>query len=647
MSGVLSHRAATSTICIPMRSSSTAQQTNSGVNAQVSGRRRARNETDLLQKMKLRIRDTSVEETVVTITRSSPRRRKRESDKGVDGLETPSPASKRIKKQPEDAAKKISKAVKQEVNLDGTQTIMDRDSPKPLEKHRRKAGTSKAAGVRAHEAEPEQDEEMLHGDSAGTPKRKPEGKEHAKKARNVKEQQLHTEEEDKALDAETPRKRNRKAKDAKKVKEIKEQDTDIEDETKDIDGATPTKPKRKRKTKEEKEAEAMPLAARTTGLCMFVGAHVSIAKGLQNSVANCHHIGGNAFALFLKSQRKWDNPALTDESRDAFHSHCDTHKYDPASHVLPHGSYLVNLAQEDKDKANQAYDAFIDDLHRCERLGIKLYNFHPGAHGSSPLPEAIKRIANQLNTALAATRTVIPVLENMAGSGTVIGSRFSDLRDIISHIKPEFKSRIGVCIDTCHAFAAGYDLRSPDSFKRVLQDFDDTVGIKYLKALHLNDSKAPLGSKRDLHQNIGLGFLGLRAFHNVMNEPRFENLPLILETPCDKPDPRDLDGKKTVEDKGVWAREIKLLEGLIGMDVEGEEFKGLARELGEKGREEREKTQKGIDAREEKVRKKLERGQRSLVDMMSGKKKGKGEKKGKVARKGEESTGASSESDSD
>jgi AP endonuclease 1 len=381
---------------------------------------------------------------------------------------------------------------------------------------------------------------------------------------------------------------------------------------------------RRRKTKEKKEAEAMPLAARTTGLRMFVGAHVSMAKGVENAVTNAVQIGGNAFALFLKSQRKWDNPALKDENRDAFIKACADNKYDASSHVLPHGSYLVNLAQEEKDRAKQSYDAFLDDLHRCEALGIKYYNFHPGAAIKSSMPEAIGRLANQLNQALAETKTVVPVLENMAGSGTVIGAKFSDLRDVIAQIKPEFKSRIGVCLDTCHSFAAGYDLRTPESFRKVFQEFDDVVGLKYLKAIHLNDSKAPFNSNRDLHQNIGLGFLGLRAFHNVMNEPRLQNMPLILETPCDKPDPSDPKGKKVIEDKGIWTREIKLLESLIGMDPEGEEFKSIEKELSDKGKAERAKMQKQFEDKNEKAKKKLdkdrERGQRSLVDMIGKKK---------------------------
>ena len=359
----------------------------------------------------------------------------------------------------------------------------------------------------------------------------------------------------------------------------------------------PVKVRRKRKTKEEKEGEAMPLAVRTLGLRMFIGAHVSCAKGVHNSVTNAVHIGGNAFALFLKSQRKWDNPPLQDEHRDQFKINCNEHKFDASKHILPHGSYLVNLAQEDHDKAKQAYDAFIDDLHRCEALGIKLYNFHPGNTGSATRSSAITRIANALNRAHKAAKTVKPVLENMAGGGNVIGSTFEDLRDIISQV--EDKSRIGVCIDTCHSFAAGYDLRTPEAFKATLQQFDNIVGMNYLSALHLNDSKAPFNSHRDLHQNIGLGFLGLRAFHNVMNEPRFEGLPMALETPID----RKGDDGKTIEDKGVWAGEIKLLEKLIGMDAEGQEFRTLEAELAAKGREERAKYQDAFDRKVEKERK--------------------------------------------
>jgi AP endonuclease-1 len=271
------------------------------------------------------------------------------------------------------------------------------------------------------------------------------------------------------------------------------------------------------------------------------------------------------------------------------------HKYDSAKHVLPHGSYLVNLAQADAEKAEQAYTCFLDDLQRCEQLGIKLYNFHPGSTGTHPRPQAIARIAAQLNKAHKATQSVITLLENMAGSGNVIGSTWEDLRDIIDLI--DDKSRVGVCIDTCHAFAAGHDLRSPEAFKQTMENFASIVGMSYLKALHLNDSKAPFSSHRDLHANIGTGFLGLRAFHNVMNFAPFQDLPMVLETPIDKTGP---DGK-TIEDKGVWATEIKLLEGLIGADPETEIFKKEEQRLQDLGAEERKKFQSQVDKKVQKT----------------------------------------------
>lgn len=262
---------------------------------------------------------------------------------------------------------------------------------------------------------------------------------------------------------------------------------------------------------------------------------------------------------------------------------------------MPHGSYLVNLAQADPERAAQAYDCFVEDLKRCEALGIKLYNFHPGSTGPHPRPEAIKRIAENLNKAHKETENVVTLLENMAGAGNVIGSKFEDLRDIIALV--DDKSRVGVCIDTCHTFAAGYDLRSPESFQKTMAEFAEIVGISYLRALHLNDSKAPLASNRDLHANIGTGFLGLRAFHNVMNFEPFQGLPMVLETPIDRKGP---DGK-VVEDKGVWATEIKLLEGLIGADTESNEFKAEEQRLQELGAEERKKYQGQMDKKIQKT----------------------------------------------
>ncbi|GLA30235.1 apurinic or apyrimidinic site lyase [Aspergillus phoenicis ATCC 13157] len=478
----------------------------------------------------------------------------------------------------------------------------------------------------------------------------------------------------------TPRKSGGRVVSVKK--EIEEEETvsveaEVVNEKKVKDEEADEKPKvkakvtRKRETKED--IEMVPLRARTQGLRMCVGAHVSAAKGVFNAVHNSMHIGGNAFALFLKSQRKWDNPALQDDHRDQFRNLCIEHKYDGAKHILPHGSYLVNLAQEDKAKAKQAYDAFLDDLRRCEALGITLYNFHPGSANQTSHASAITRLAAALTSALAATSTVTPVLETMCGHGSTIGGYLHEFRDILSQIPKEYHHRIGICIDTCHSFAAGYDLASPSGFASFMQEFSDVIGIQYLRALHLNDSKAPRGSKRDLHANIGTGFLGLRAFHNVMNEPRFQGLPMILETPIDRPEseikgneegeesPKSKKKKKPagasakmVPDHNVWAGEIALLESLIGMDPEGEEFRALEARLSEEGREMREKQMEQYERKleaeakkKEKAKAKEEKGQKTLMEMMNGGGKPKGKntraKKGKAVEKDESDEGSDEE----
>ncbi|KAI1780068.1 AP endonuclease [Hypoxylon cercidicola] len=363
-----------------------------------------------------------------------------------------------------------------------------------------------------------------------------------------------------------------------------------------------SKTTKKRKTAKAKNENLMSLAKRTVidtlKKSMYIGAHVSSAGGVQNSINNAVHIGANAFALFLKSQRKWTNPPIAPDALDGFLSLSKEHKFQVHKHCLPHGSYLVNLAQAEKDKADQAYSSFLDDLQRCESLGVKLYNFHPGNTNGNDRADAIGRIAKQLNKAHKATSTVITVLENMAGQGNVIGCRFEDLRDIIALV--EDKTRVGVCIDTCHAFAAGYDLRAPEAFEDTMSKFNSIVGADYLKAFHLNDSKAPFDSHRDLHANIGTGFLGLRAFHNVMNHAAFQGMPMVLETPIDKKGP---DGK-TFEDKQVWADEIKLLESLIGMDAESDEFKALDTRLQAEGASERSKIQDQVDRKSAKDSKK-------------------------------------------
>jgi AP endonuclease-1 len=427
-----------------------------------------------------------------------------------------------------------------------------------------------------------------------------------------------------------------------RVKKEVEEDEEVQDTQVIADGSEVAvkKVQRKRKTKEEKEAEAMPLAARTAvntlKKAMYLGAHISAAGGVHNSITNAVHIGGNAFALFLKSQRKWASPPQDPSHVSQFAALSHHHSFDPQKHVLPHGSYLVNLAQFEAAKQTQAYDCFLDDLRRCEALGISLYNFHPGNSLGQPRAEAIARIATRLNEAHAATTSVVTVLENMAsggdGASNVIGGKFEDLRDIIALV--EDKDRVGVCLDTCHAFAAGYDLRSPQSFHEVMETFDAIVGLKYLKGLHLNDSKAPLGGRRDLHANIGTGFLGLRAFWNVLNFEPFQGLPMVLETPIERPlregdegfdpeasvkddvpteskkppRPGEKTKKKVMEDKAIWAGEIKLLESLIGCDPDSEWFKDEEKRLWQLGEGERERVQGQVD-------RKVQKGQKTL-DMM-------------------------------
>jgi AP endonuclease-1 len=255
----------------------------------------------------------------------------------------------------------------------------------------------------------------------------------------------------------------------------------------------------------------------------------------------------------------------------------------------------VNLAHTDKFRAKQAYDTFLDDLDRCNKLGIRLYNFHPGnAVGAEDREDAIKQLASQLNKAHKdpSSGSVVTLLETMAAvGGNTIGSKFEELAEIIQLV--ENKDRIGVCLDTCHSFAAGYDLRSKETFAATMDKFDTSIGLEYLKAFHINDSKAPLSSGRDLHANIGTGFLGLRSFWNLVNDKRCWGIPMVLETPIDRKD----DNGKTVEDKSVWAAEIKLLESLVGMDPESDEFKTLDRKLQAEGKAERDRVQDQVNRR--------------------------------------------------
>ncbi|KDR69206.1 hypothetical protein GALMADRAFT_104145 [Galerina marginata CBS 339.88] len=276
-----------------------------------------------------------------------------------------------------------------------------------------------------------------------------------------------------------------------------------------------------------------------------VGAHVSAAGGVENAVANAAAIGATAFALFLKSQRKWESPPLQDTSVTEFKKRMKEFGYSPRV-VLPHGSYLINLGNPDIEKREKSYACFLDDLKRCEDLGLELYNFHPGSTvGQATLSTSIGHIAECINRAHKETSVVTVVLENMAGAGNIIGSEFSHLAGIIEQV--EDKMRVGVCLDTCHAFAAGYDIRTQEGWNSTITKFDHQVGLKYLCGMHLNDSKTTYNSRRDRHENIGLGHLGLLAFQHILTDPCTQNIPLILETP------------NFEQPAAVWGKEIEVL----------------------------------------------------------------------------------------
>ncbi|KAJ7041896.1 xylose isomerase-like protein [Mycena alexandri] len=284
-----------------------------------------------------------------------------------------------------------------------------------------------------------------------------------------------------------------------------------------------------------------------------VGAHVSAAGGLENAIINAAAIGANSFALFVKSQRKWTSPPLTESTISSFKAALIEHGYEPR-HILPHGSYLINLGNPDAEKRQKSYDCFLDDLKRCESLGLLLYNFHPGSSvGQATSNESISFIAGCINEAHKATESVVTVLENMAGAGNIIGGDFNHLAKIISEV--DDKTRIGVCLDTCHMFAAGYDLRTKEGWEKIVTDFDTIVGLSYLRGMHLNDSKTEHNSKKDRHENIGIGHIGIQGFHHILNDPRFQDIPLILETPSfEKPE--------------VWATEINALNSLSGAPLD-------------------------------------------------------------------------------
>jgi len=276
----------------------------------------------------------------------------------------------------------------------------------------------------------------------------------------------------------------------------------------------------------------------------YIGAHVSAGGGVENAPINAHNIGATAFALFTKNQRQWIANPLTTSSIEAFKSNCKEYGYQP-NQILPHDSYLINLGHPEQDALQKSRDAFLDEMQRCEQLGLDRLNFHPGSHLNQISEEqCLSTIAESINLTLNQTSGVIAVIENTAGQGTNLGFSFYQLKKIID--KVEDKSRVGVCIDTCHAYSAGYDLKTKAGFEKVFKEFDEVVGFQFLKGMHINDSKKELGSRVDRHDSLGIGTIGLGVFECIMSDNRFDGIPLILETPNEE----------------IWVSEIQLLKDM-------------------------------------------------------------------------------------
>ncbi len=273
----------------------------------------------------------------------------------------------------------------------------------------------------------------------------------------------------------------------------------------------------------------------------YIGAHVSASGGVWNAPANAASIGATGYALFTKNQKQWMARPLADEEIRLFRETC-AEKGFPAGSVLPHDSYLINLGHPSEEGLGKSREAFTDEMRRCSQLALDRLNFHPGSHlGEISVDECLRRVAESINIALDRTSGVCAVIENTAGQGSNVGFRFEHLAEIISRV--EDKSRVGICIDTCHAFAAGYDLKN--DFDRVFAELESTVGLQYLRGMHLNDAKKPCGSHVDRHESIGQGEIGAECFRRIASEARFDGIPLILETPNPE----------------IWAEEIAMLKG--------------------------------------------------------------------------------------
>ena len=279
----------------------------------------------------------------------------------------------------------------------------------------------------------------------------------------------------------------------------------------------------------------------------YVGAHVSAAGGVENAIKNAVSIGADGFALFTKNQRQWFAKPLSEKNIIKFKEFMKEHNF-TADSVLPHDSYLINLGHPEIEKRDKSLKSFIDEARRVEALGLKYLNFHPGSHlRKISEKECLDLISKSLNFAIKETESCIFVLETTAGQGSNLGYKFEHLAYIIDKITD--KERIGVCIDTAHIFAAGYDIRTKEAYEETMKKFDEIVGFKYLKGMHINDSKAKFASRVDRHHSLGKGEIGLDAFKFIMQDKKIDNIPLILET----------------IDPDIWAEEIKLLKSFANV----------------------------------------------------------------------------------
>lgn len=266
-----------------------------------------------------------------------------------------------------------------------------------------------------------------------------------------------------------------------------------------------------------------------TQFMKYVGAHVSVEDGVSHAPLNARNIGAKAFALFTRNPSRWRSEPLMDDEIASFKANCAECGFTP-NQILPHDSYLINLGAADNKKLFMSRQAFLDEMQRCEQLGLTMLNFHPGSHlNLMSIDECLDRIASSINKTLEKTTGVKAVIENTAGQGSNLGYTFEQLAHIIDKI--EDKTRVGICIDSCHAYTAGYDLATKEGYETTWQAFDSIIGMHYLSAMHINDSKKGLGSKVDRHESMGAGTIGLTFFEMLMNDPRMDNIPLILETP--------------------------------------------------------------------------------------------------------------------